>query len=513
MARMCLGQRVLPLVAFLAVAACDTATEPVSDATPSFARVGGDQPAEGGAYIVAARGNSLPESFADEVRELGGRVTSELPQIGVAFVESSDSRFADRLSRVAGIQVVIPDMVMEMDEPWAEGLMDHSALPGAGFADALTWGIDAVGAPAAWADGQRGAGVRVAVLDAGIDDDHPDLAGNLNADLSTSFVPCLDANEPVMMNCDGPYEDWRVRPGFFFNHGTHVAGTVAATGDLFVTGVAPEAELVVVKACTEFANACFTSSIVSGLVYAADVGADVVNMSLGGLRRMRNDFVKYCREVIELPATVCGQIARYNVTFQDDYVQATILIYMRAFEYANQQGTSVIVAAGNNALDADRSKDIKLAFADFPHTIAVSALGPIGWCIDPSTSTDELAYYSNTGQSVIDISAPGGNFFGFFIGAPYTDPCTVERPIIGDITRSAYVFDGVYSTIAGGWGWAQGTSMAAPHVTGVAALMIGANGGSMSPSELERALKAAAVDLGQPGHDGIYGAGRVSTGH
>lgn len=498
-------RRALPLVAAVALAACDSVTEPNPELGPSFGISRNEARSSSGSYIVVARGESLPESLRGDVRDLGGHITRELPQIGVAFVQAADSRFADQMSKVSGIQAVVPDMLMERDDPTTAGeVLDHGSAVGAGFFDALTWGVDAVGAPAAWADGNRGAGVRVAVVDAGIDPTHPDLAPNLNADLSASFVPC----DVFMMNCDGPWEDWRITPGFYFNHGTHVAGTIAGTGDLGVTGVAPEAELVVIKACTEFADACFTSSIVSGLVYAADVDADIVNMSIGGLRRMRNDFVKYCRDELELPANVCGQAARFNATFQDDYVRGTILVYQRAFEYLHRQGTTLIVAAGNSAIDADRSGDIKLAFADFPQNISVSALGPLGWCLDPSTSTDELAYYSNYGQSVIDFAGPGGSFLGGSIGAPFTDPCTV-----GPATVPAYVFDGVFSTIAGGWGWASGTSMAAPHAAGVAALLIAANGGAMSPSDVESALKATAVDLGQPGHDAIYGYGKVSTGY
>ena len=85
------------------------------------------------------------------------------------------------------------------------------SAPGAAAFDFLTWGLDAVGAPQAWADGNTGAGVRVAVLDAGIDPRHPDLAPNLNTDLSASFVPC------VVANCVDAVEDWRITPGFYFN--------------------------------------------------------------------------------------------------------------------------------------------------------------------------------------------------------------------------------------------------------------------------------------------------------
>lgn len=459
-------------------------------------------------YIVMAKGNAAPESMAADIAANGGRVVGEIPQLGVLIAESDARNFVRDMSRAAGIEAVVEDALIEFDDPTlGDSMVDHGSMPGSGIFDFLTWGMHAVGAPEAWAAGNRGAGVRVAVLDAGIDSGHPDLGANINHALSASYVPCLDPGDPVAANCVGAFEHWEVLPGFYFNHGTHVSGTIAGTGALGVTGVAPDAELVVVKVCTEFFNACFTSSILAGLVHAADVGADLANMSLGGLRRMRNDFVNQCR-ISGLPASFCGQVARFFATGQDDYVHATILVYKRAFEYARNGGTTVIVASGNSALNSDTSKDIWLAFADFPHTIAVNALGPLGWCIDSTTDLDGQAYYTNTGQSTTDFSAPGGNFVGFFMGPPYTDPCS-----LGFITRSAYVFDGVFSTIAGGWGWAQGTSMAAPHATGVAALLISANGGSMSPAQVEQAMKDAAEDLGQPGHDALHGHGRVHSGY
>jgi subtilisin family serine protease len=500
-------RRITPLTFVAAVAigasACDSrdpnswpVTEP---ATPHLSAASQEGPVT--YLVIAASAASLPRNLDDLVAGNDGTVLSTIPQIGVAVVESENPDFISAMGSERGIQGVVPDYPVELpDENAGDDLQTHDPIAYAGGTDldALLWGLDVVNAPEAWGAGVTGAGVRVAVLDAGIDHDHPDLTPNLNMALSTSFVPC------IFGNCDGPVEDWKILPGFGFNHGTHTAGTIAAADDgNGVTGVAPDAEIVAVKVCTEFFNACFTSSIVSGLVYAADIDADLVNMSLGGLRFLRNDFVKYCIS-LGLPANLCGQFARQVVTGQDDYVHNLILIYKRAFQYAFSKGTTVLVSAGNNSADFDHTKDIWAAFADFEHVIGVSALGPVGWCTG-STNFDEQAYYTNTGRSIVDVSAPGGNFWGAFIGL--TTPCT-----LAGITRPIFAFDGVMSTISEGWGWAQGTSMSAPHATGIAALIIQDNGGGMSPSQVERELKSRAEDLGSPGVDPLHGAGRVRSG-
>lgn len=113
------------------------------------------------------------------------------------------------------------------------------------------------------------------------------------------------------------------------------------------------------------------------------------------------------------------------------------------------------------------------------------------------------------GQSVIDFAAPGGDYV-----YPGNESCTV-----GGLTRPCWVFDLVFSTGSNlnpgvtSYFWAAGTNVAAPHAAGVAAIIIGMNGGSMPPAQVEAAMAAAADDLGKPGNDGFYGAGRVNAGN
>jgi subtilisin family serine protease len=361
-------------------------------------------------------------------------------------------------------------------------LEDFGNPPNSGDNDTrfnLQWGHTAVQAADAWNEGVRGAGVRVAVLDSGIDATHPDLAPNVNSTLSKSFVPG---------------ESWQVQPGFYFNHGTHVAGTIAAADNGYgIIGIAPYAELVAVKVLSEYTGSGDFDWVISGIVYATDIESDIINMSLGavltkngymddnGTADPGDDFWVGANEVAALRNALS-----------------------RATTYAYQNGTTVIVSAGNDAIDRDHDAATTVLPADSDHVIQVSATAPIGWGVDPTVSLDNLASYSNYGQSAIDFAAPGGDFLYYFVSP--SQLCTVAS-----ITRPCYVFDYVFSDIPGGFGWAAGTSMAAPHVSGVAALIISKNGGEMKPAQVEAALRASADDLGKPGNDDAYGAGRVNA--
>lgn len=431
-------------------------------------------------YIVVASGNSMPASLGAQIARDGGSIIGSLPQIGMAFVSAPDTSVAIDASRLPGIQAVIPDL----DVKWTPGEKGRTAIPDRATADAtpnvviadplqpLQWNLLAVHAQQAWNAGDFGQGATVYILDSGIDCTHPDLIPNLDIQLSTSFVPGETA-------C--------VTPGFYFNHGSHVAGIIAAAANGFgIVGVAPRAHIVAVKVLSETTESGPFSGIIQGIVYAADHRADIINMSLGTPPIPRSGFVD----------------ADGNVATARD-VAALVNAVNRATTYANQKGSTVIVAAGNDGLNRNHDSNSTILPADDPDVLSIAATGPVGWALDQSTDLDVPALFSNSGQSRIDFAAPGG-----------TDTFLRENPnaicTLGFV-QPCFVFDWVFSTIAGGWGWGAGTSAAAPHASAVAALLV-TRYGHMTPAQLRARLRASAVDLGKPGRDAFFGNGFLDAG-
>lgn len=433
-------------------------------------------------FVVLAK-NKFSAGFAAEVEAAGGSITTFVPEIGLAIIES-DAEFRTRGATISGVQGIAKNVVVRMIEPSsAVPLTFEEAFanpPNSGdddfFLD-LQWGHQAIDAAGAWNAGHRGAGVRVAVLDSGIDADNPDLAPNLNAALSTSFVPG---------------EGFDVRPGVFFNHGTHVAGTIAASDNGFgVIGVAPDAELVAVKVLSEFTGSGAFGGIAAGVVYAANIGADVVNMSLGATIPhdctfdVLDDDGNPTGETEHFPAWECAQL---------------LTMLERAMKYAYDNGVTIIASAGNDAADLDHNQSNVKVPAELKYVQSISATAPIGWATDPlNTPFDNLASYSNYGKTGVEFSAPGGDFV-----YPGNENCTVKG-----LVRPCWVFDFVFSTGSGSFYWSVGTSMAAPHASGVAALIIGKNGGSMAPADVVREMERTATDYDRKKNDDLHGNGAV----
>ena len=417
----------------------------------------------GNSFLVIANSNKLPNNLTNDLASANGTITSAISQIGIVVVSSDDPDFVANASKIKGVQSVVPNLTeqwLDPNERSSNFEADYGNPPFSGDDDFFfdyQWGHDAIDAPEAWNAGFRGAGVRVAVLDTGFYLNHPDLEPNVNLALSKDltgeglqFVPTEEIGD--------------------FSHGSHVAGTIAAADNAIgIIGVAPEAELVLLKVLDDSGSGNF-GDLIEAIIYAAAIDVDVINMSLSGawLKRWGSEYALLTNAV------------------------------NRATTYAYQHGTTVIAAAGNNGWDRDHFfGDLVVSPADGPNVISISATAPYGWWFDFSTNLDVPASYTNFGQSAIDFAAPGGDF---------------------DLPSGAYIFDMVLSSGGGydedlGWGWyfAAGTSMASPHAAGVAALIIGKNGGSMKPAQVEAALRASADDLGKPGNDDYYGAGRVNA--
>jgi len=417
-------------------------------------------------FMVITKSETLPADFEIQLSAYG-KIVRSIPEIGIVVVKTVVSDFEKKVAKLSEVQAVVPDLIVKWIEP-TEYFTEENP-PSIGSDETYfwyQWGLDAIDAPEAWNAGYTGKGARVFILDSGIDAEHPDLASNLNTDLCASFVPG---------------ESYNAADGFYFNHGTHVAGIIAAADNSFgVIGVAPEAEIVAVKVISESTGSGAFSWINAGIIYAADNGADVINMSLGATI-YRNGFYYDEDGVLQkMPAS---------------YYQMLILATKRAIDYAYKKGAVIVTSAGNDGLNMDGNGSLFKLPAGLQKVITVSATAPDYWYRDLINDIDPLldvpSSYTDYGKSFIEVAAPGGDFD--FYELPY------------------WYYDMVLSTISGGWSWAAGTSMASPHVAGVAALIIGKNGGEMDPQEVTKQLLKTADKIDGQGISAYFGKGRVNA--
>jgi subtilisin family serine protease len=429
-------------------------------------------------YVILAHSQGPGSAQLDDLlTAASGTLVSRSEDIGMVVAESSNPNFLALVRADGRVQQAAEDLKVQwIPSPSTETLAEQPGTedtinnPEPRYA--LQWAHRHIRADVANDAGHLGSEVkraRVAVIDTGVYATHIDLAANLNVALSKSFVP----SEPG-------FEFVPPAPGAF-SHGTHVSGIIAAPiNGVGIQGVAPEAEIVNVKVLQSNTGSGAFSWVINGILYAAGptVDADIINMSLG---------------------------ATFSRTNQGgDGLGPLVSALNRAVNFATRAGTFVVSSAGNEGVNLN--SNVWSIPAQSGNGVAVSALGPVGlFTPNPISGPDRLASYSNYGQSVINVGAPGGDFV-----YPGNENCTV-----GGLTRPCWVFDMVFSpgAVLGSTNfffWAAGTSMAAPHVSGVAALIVGKYG-ITSPAQIKAAIQNGAVDILKPGADPATGKGRLDA--
>jgi subtilisin family serine protease len=428
---------------------------------------------ESQSYVLQAAGK-WTRAHAEAVSAAGGSLRFSHEDTGIGVATSGNPGFAAQVAALGRFSAVAPDVVIRWQEPMTAGTIEEAAVvpnpPTDTFYPYIQWAPQAVHAPEAWTAGCTGSGVRVAILDGGIHSAHIDLRDRIDVAASASFVPGFLFNQDV---------------GTFW-HGTHVAGIVAASANgLGTVGIAPEATIVGVKVLHDGSGSF--GQVIQGILYAATplsaggAGAQVINMSLGAV------FNKNLEGAGPL-------VAALN----------------KAVNYADRFGVLVVSAAGNDALDLDHSGNLISVPAQSGTGIAVSATGPLGFALG-ATDFWRIASYTNYGTSAVNLAAPGGDF-----ALPGNDTCSLPRANGTMVTVPCWVFDMVISTVRGSgtsistYSWAAGTSMAAPAVSAVAAMVIQANPG-ISLGALKTRIAQSADDEGKVGSDAFYGRGFVNA--
>ncbi|MGW1772982.1 S8 family serine peptidase [Streptomyces sp. NPDC002104] len=402
------------------------------------------------------------------IERAGGTVVIAYEQIGVVVAHSQNPDFAKQLRGQRGLFAsvgatrVAPLSVVQTDEEGStQRLSDADAAkaaaqaePGQEPLESNQWDLRAIKADQAHKINDGSRNVTVGVIDTGVDDTHPDLAANFSKGQSAN---CVGGVADTTEGAWRPYADGS-------DHGTHVAGTIAAPRNgVGISGVAPGVQVAAIKVSEPATSLFYTEAVVCAFMFAAEKGIEVTNNSY------------YVDPWL------------YNCKSDDDQ-KALVEALSRATQYSERKGVLSVASAGNSnhdlASDAivdDTSPDDATPVprtidphvcldvpTQLPGVVTVAATGDKGF----------KSYYSSYGLGVVDVTAPGGDKW--------------QIPATPDANGR------VLSTLpGGGYGYKQGTSMAGPHVAGVAALLKSRHPWA-TPAQIQLLLKVQATKTACP---------------
>ncbi len=408
-------------------------------------------------YIVLYKQAAVPAGVATTIRNAGGTLVYSYSQIGVAIAQSSSSSFRDSLlknqgienaSSTAGFAHQLPDEQADTGDS-SQGDLPNSPASDPDTFSPLQWDMRQIKAPEAHAVTGGSPAVLAGDIDTGLDYNHPDLRQNIDGADSANCLTGAPVAGSVAANDDN-------------GHGTHTAGTIAAAANgIGIVGVAPNVRIAAIKSGTA-AGFFFPESVVCAFMWAGSHHFDVTNNS-------------YFADPYE-----------YNCK-NDPTQRAIWQAESRAILYAESQGVTVVAAEGNDSDDTahptqDRTSpddttaetrtihnDCAIIPVEVPGVIGVSATGDLRL----------KSFYSNYGVGVTELAAPGGDSILQHTAAapngrvlstwPASRPCTRKVTETGDPVEPTAVYC-----------YLQGTSMASPHVTGTAALIISEFGTSQN---------------------------------
>ena len=363
----------------------DSDKKPLTEVSKSV-KVDKDEKKDEKRYIVLFK-DKVENSDIDDLEKKGGKVKNILKSLHGLAISADDVKI-QKIKSNKKIKDIVEDTVVHT-------FLSNSVLH--------------IGANSIHTTGVTGNGIKVCIVDTGVDDSHP------------SLNPLIAQYDYV--NNDGDATDDE-------GHGTHVAGIVASRDSVY-KGVAPDASLMAVKVLDSTGSG-FMSTVIVGIDWCVVNGADVINLSLGG-----GAFTNTCDSD---PSAI-------------------------AVNNAVTQGVVVVAASGNNG---------------YINAISAPACASQAITVGAVDNGDGRTSFSNEGPQ-LDVVAPGVNI------------SSLNAPIDG-----------------GGFTSKTGTSMATPHVAGLAALLLETDP-SLSPIQVSSTIKNTSLDLGATGFDTIYGFGRIQA--